>query len=142
MKWATWENVGVDRIGCAWLILREIDPRAEFVFIPRGAAIPEDAEPFDIPGVRFSHHGGHCSFHALLDHHGLTYPVLHRIARIIDEADTVQAVRVEPTAEGSDVICEGLRLISVDDHQAIERGRIVYDGLYARLSQAMAKPAV
>ena len=21
MKWVTWENVGVDRIGCAWLIL-------------------------------------------------------------------------------------------------------------------------
>jgi hypothetical protein len=142
MKWATWENVGVDRIGCAWLILREIDPRAEFVFIPRGGAIPEDAEPFDIPGVRFSHHAGHCSFHALLDHHRLTDPVLQRIARVIDEADTVQAVRVEPTAEGLDVICEGLRLVSADDHQAIERGRIVYDALYGRLSQAIEKPAV
>jgi hypothetical protein len=139
MKWATWENVGVDRVGCAWLILREIDPRAQFVLIPRGGAIPEDAEPFDIPGVRFSHHGGHCSFHALLDHHRLTDPVLHRIARIIDEADTVQAVRVEPTAEGLDLICEGIRLISADDHQAIERGRIVYDALYARLSQTNTK---
>jgi hypothetical protein len=142
MKWATWENVGVDRLGCAWLILREIDPRAEFRFIERGGAIPNDAEPFDIPGVRFSHHGGHCSFHALLLHHRLTGPVLHRIARIIDEADTVQAVRVEPVAEGLDVICEGLRLISADDHEAIERGRVVYDALYARLAQTMGKPAV
>ena len=135
MKWATWENVGVDRLGCAWLILRDIDPSAEFVFIPRGAASPADAEPFDVPGVRFSHHGGHCSFHALLDHHRLTDPVLHRIARIIDEADTVQAVRIEPAAAGLDLICEGLRLISTDDHEAIERGRVVYDALYARLSQ-------
>lgn len=135
MNWVTWENVGVDRIGCAWLILREIDPNARFVFVPRGAALPTDAEPFDVPGVRFSHHGGHCSFHALVEQHNLADPILHRIARIIDEADTIQAVSVEPAAPGLDLICEGLRLISPNDHIALERGRLVYDALYARLSQ-------
>lgn len=135
MKWVTWENVGIDRIGCAWLILREIDPQAEFVFVPRGAPIPSDAEPFDVPNVRFSHHGGHCSFHALVEQHNLADPVLHRIARIIDEADTVQVVRIEPAAAGLDLICEGLRLISPNDHAAIESGRRVYDALYARLTQ-------
>lgn len=134
MKWVTWENVGVDRIGCAWLILREIDPKAQFTFVPRGAALPEDHEPFDIPAVRFSHHNGHCSFHAILKHHDLADPVLHRIARIIDEADTIQQVNIEPAAPGLDLICEGLRLISKDDHDAIEQGRIVYEALYARLS--------
>lgn len=136
MKWVTWENVGIDRIGCAWLILREIDPQAEFVFIPRGAPLPADANPFDIPDVRFSHHGGHCSFHALVQYHQLSDPVLKRMARIIDEADTVQAVSVEPSAVGLDLICEGLRLLSPDDHTAVERGRLVYDALYARLSQS------
>ena len=131
MKWVTWENVGIDRIGCTWLILREIDPTATFVFVPRGASLPTDAEPFDVPNVRFSHHGGHRSFHALVEHHKLTDPILHRIARIIDEADTVQAVNIEPAASGLDFICEGLRLISPDDQTAIERGRIVYDALYA-----------
>jgi len=85
--------------------------------------------------VRFSHHGGHCSFHALLDHYKLTDSVLHRLARIIDEADTIQAVNVEPAATGLDVICEGLRLISPNDQTAIERGRLVYDALYARLAR-------
>jgi len=134
MTWVTWEHVGVDRIGCAWLIRRWIDPQAKFTFIPRGATVPKDAGAFDIPGVRFSHHGGHCSFHALLNHHKLTDPVLQRIARIIDEADTVQAVSIEPAATGLDLICEGLRLISPDDQAAIERGATVYDALYARLS--------
>ena len=137
MKWVTWEQVGVDRIGCAWLILREIDPQAEFLFIPRGGTLPPDAEPFDVPGVRFSHHGGHCSFHALVAQHKLTDPVLRRMARIIDEADTVQAVKVEPAAAGLDLICEGLRLISPNDQVAIERGRSVYDALYARLTLEM-----
>src|SRR5580704_4501780 len=111
MKWVTWEHVGVDRIGCAWLIRKYVDPMAEFTFIPKGAPITTDAEPFDVPGVRFSHHRGHCSFHALLKHHKLKDPVLDRIARIIDEADTVQEVTVEPAAPGLDLICEGLRLI-------------------------------
>ena len=135
MKWATWEKVGVDRIGCAWLILREIDPQAEFLFFPRGAPLPEDAEPFDVPSVRFSHHGGHCSFHALVEHYQLSDPILKRIARIIDEADTIQSVSVEPAATGLDVICDGLSLISPDDQTTIERGRLIYDSLYARLAE-------
>jgi hypothetical protein len=133
MKWVTWENVSIDRIGCAWLIRREIDPKAQFIFIPRGTDLPLDAEPFDIPAVRFSHHGGHCSFHALIQHHKLDDPVIQRIARIIDEADTVQEVNIEPAASGLDLICEGIRLISGDDQTAIDRGAVVYDALYARL---------
>lgn len=138
MKWVTWESVGVDRIGCAWLILREIDPQAEFLFIKRDDELPAGAEAFDVPSVRFSHHGGHCSFFALLNHYELKDPILHRIARIIDEADTVQTVLLEPAAAGLDLICEGLRLISHDDREAIERGRVVYDALYARLQRENA----
>jgi hypothetical protein len=135
VKWVTWENVGVDRMGCAWLIRRYIDPAAEFSFIPSlQRELPADAEPFDIPGVRLSHHGGHCSFHAFLQEYKVTNPILSRIARIIDEADTVQEVRLEPAATGLDLICEGIRLTSPDDHTAIQRGELIYDGLYARLS--------
>lgn len=134
MKWVTWENVGVDRIGCAWLIRKYIDPKAQFMFIPRGAALPAKATAFDVPGVKLTHHGGHCSFHAVLQEYKLEDPILARIARIIDEADTVQEVKVEPAAPGLDLVCEGLRLISADDHTAIERGGMIYDALYARLA--------
>jgi hypothetical protein len=138
MKWLTWENVGVDRIGCAWLIRRFIDAEAEFLFIPPSQKfLPADAEPFDIPGVKLSHHGGHCTFHAILKEHRLADPILTRIARIIDEADTVQEASVEPAAVGLDVICEGLRLICADDREALERGAGVYDALYARLAKDM-----
>ena len=134
MKWVTWEHVGVDRIGCAWLIRKHIDPDAEFLFVSRGAALPAGAEPFDVPGVSLSHHGGHCSFHAFLKRYDLDDPTLERIARIIDEADTVQEVNVEPAAPGLDLICEGLWLASGNDDTALEQGRIVYDALYAKLN--------
>jgi len=135
VKWLTWEHVGIDRMGCAWLIQRFIDPQAEFQFIPAGRKpLPEEAEPFDIPGVRLSHRRGHCTFHALLKEYGLKDPVLQRIAGIIDEADVVQEAPVEPGAPGLDLICRGLRLISPDDWIALERGYLVYQALYAQLA--------
>ncbi|HEY7093824.1 MAG TPA: chromate resistance protein ChrB domain-containing protein [Ktedonobacterales bacterium] len=134
MKWVTWMGVGIDRMACAWLIRRRIDPEAQFLFIPEGSnALPHDATPFDIPGVRFSHHGGRCSLQALLATYDLADPILARIARIVDEADTVQEVELEPAAPGLDLICRGLRRISPDDHAAVELGLTLYDALYAQL---------
>jgi hypothetical protein len=135
MRWVTWQDVAVDRIGCAWLIRRFVDGEAEFLFVPAGTRpLPAGAEPFDIPGVRLSHHRGHCTFHTLLREYELKDPVLQRIAQIVDEADVVQEVTVEPVAPGLDLICRGIRQISPDDLTTIERGAIVYEALYAQLA--------
>lgn len=140
MNWVTWDNVGVDRMACAWLIRKRIDPAARFRFIARGAELPLDAEPFDIPGVRLSHHQGHCSFHAFLREYEIVDGVLDRIARIVDEADTVQEVQLEPAAPGLDLICEGIRLTSPDDAAALVRGAMLYDALYAKLAKEANAP--
>jgi hypothetical protein len=122
-------------MGCAWLIRRQIDPAAQFLFIPAGSSeLPSDAEPFDIPGARLSHHGGHCSFYALLAAYDVHDPVLDRIARMIDEVDTVQELELEPAAPGIDLLCRGLRRISPDDTTALDRGALLYDALYAQLA--------
>ena len=136
MKWVTWENIGVDRMACAWLIRRWIDPKAEFMFVPMGErSFSKDVEPFDIPGARYSHRGGHCTFYTLLKEYQVEDPVLARIAQMVDEADVVQEVIVEPAAMGLDLICRGLRRISKDDFEAMERGRLIYEALYAELSR-------
>ncbi len=135
MKWVTWEHVMVDRMACAWLIKRFIDPQAEFMFIPAGhKPLPDGAEPFDLPGVRLSHRRGHCTFHTMLREYNLKDPILHRIAQIVDEADVVQEVAVEPAAPGLDLICRGVRLISPDDDVALERGALIYEAIYAQLA--------
>jgi hypothetical protein len=135
MRWVTWENVGVDRMGCAWLIRRFIDPTAEFVFVVQGASpLPEGAEPFDIPGTRLSHHGGHSSFHTIVQAYAPDDPLLQRIAQMVDEADVTQEVMVEPAAPGLDLICRGVRLTSPDDQTAVKRGELIYDALYAQLA--------
>lgn len=105
------------------------------MFVPVGAKpLPEGAEPFDIPGARFSHHRGRCTFATLLRAYDLKDPVLERIAHIVDEADVVQEVLLEPAAPGLDLLCRGLRLISPDDQVALERGNLLYDALYAQLA--------
>jgi len=140
MKWVTWENIGVDRMACVWLIRRWVDPKAEFSFIAREEKVlPKNGEPFDIPGARYSHHGGHCTFHTILREHKINDPVLARIAQIVDEADEIQEVTVEPAALGLDLICRGIRQISSDDYEAMERGSLIYDALYAQLKLDFAK---
>jgi hypothetical protein len=135
MRWVTWEQVGVDRMACAWLIRGFIDREAEFIFVPAGQKpLPDGAEPFDIPGARLSHHRGHSTFHTMLHKYELKDPVLRRIARIVDEADVVQEVLVEPAAPGLDLICRGIRATSPDDLTALRRGAIIYEALYAQLS--------
>lgn len=135
MRWVTWENIGVDRMASAWLIGKHIDPQAEFIFVPADTkSLPDGAEPFDIPGVRYSHLRGHCTFHTLLKEFKLIDPVLTRIAQIVDEADIIQDIALEPAAPGLDMICRGLRRISQDDQEALARGALVYDALYSELS--------
>lgn len=135
MKWVTWENIGVDRMACIWLLRRWIDPQAEFVFIPYGQKpTPENGEPFDIPGARYSHHGGHCTFYALVKENKLKDPALARIAQMVDEADVIQAAMVEPVAPGLDLICRGIRRNSSNDWEAMEHGALIYDALYAEIS--------
>ena len=97
------------------------------------AQLPEGAEPFDIPGVRFSHHRGHCTFHSLIKEHRLKDPVLVRLAAIVDEADVIQEAAVEPAAPGLDLVCRALRRTSKDDKEAVERAVLLYDALYSEL---------
>lgn len=135
MKWVTWEQVAVDRMACAWFIRRFVDHEAEFLFVPVGQhPLPDGAEPFDIPGVRYSHRRGRCTLHTMLHEFEVTDPVLGRICDIVNEADIVQEISLEPAAAGLDAICRGIRRISPDDHVALERGALIFDALYAHLA--------
>jgi hypothetical protein len=136
MQWVMWRDVGVDRMGCAWLIRRFVDPAAEFLFVAPGTgSLPEGAEPFDIPGTRLSHRRGHSSFHTIVREYGLDDPILRRLAHVVDEADVIQEVTVEPAAPGLDLICRGIRRTSPDDRVALARGALIFDALYAELAE-------
>jgi len=64
-RWVTRPRPHIDRIASAWLIKRFIDTDAQFLFAPP-AQFPQDAIPFDAPGVELSHQGEDCTFETLV----------------------------------------------------------------------------
>jgi len=136
--WVTRRRPKIDRIACPWLIRRFIDPDARILFVdpPEVPAVAREtgAIPFDIDGVEISHEGERCSFDTMLKLFGLeSDPALARLALIVRGADTARH-DLAPEASGLHSISLGLSaLAGDDDHGLLERGFIVYDGLFAYL---------
>lgn len=129
MRWATRQGVHIDRAACAWLIRRFIDPEPEFVFVADPAEVPDDATPFDMSGVEYSHHGADCTFETLLRRHDLTDPVLWRVAALVHEADVDDARYDAPEAAGFDLALRGLSMVT-DDDTVLELTHPLFDGTY------------
>ncbi|MCU1650917.1 MAG: chromate resistance protein [Pseudonocardia sp.] len=136
MKWTTRANIHIDRAACAWLIRRDLDPDAEFVFLTDPNQIPADATPFDLRGVELSHHNGDCSFETILRRYELADPVLWRIAEIIHEADLDDERYDAPEAAGLDIALRGLSMISTDEDTLTHTGPL-FDGLYEYYRRSM-----
>jgi hypothetical protein len=144
MKWITREHVHVDRVACPWLIRKFVDPNAEFLFVPAdqvaAVAQREGATPFDVSGAELGHHGKECSFDAIVKKHGLASdPALVLLARIVNGADTDNALWNQPESAGLKAVAEGFRHLGyADDHALNAAEWIVYDALYA-YSQQMVR---
>ncbi len=137
MKWITRERVKVDRVACPWLIKKFVDPEAEFFFVAANQVMAEaerlGATPYDVPGVDLGHHGKECSFDAIVHRYELdTNPALVLLSRIVNGADTDNALWRQPESSGLKAIAEGFRHLGFrDDHEINAAEWIVYDALYA-----------
>jgi len=133
LKWVTRQYVHVDRTACPWLIMRFVDPKAEFLFVPvekiGDIVSGEKAIPYDAPGVELGHHGEMCSFDAIVDKYRIKDPVVLEVAKIVRAADTDRMASV-PEAAGLEAVMTGISIVSKDDHEAIEKAGPVYDAFY------------
>ena len=136
MRWATRANCHVDRVACAWLIRRFIDPEASFLFVDDPAEVPPDATPFDMRGAELSHHQGDCTFETMLRRYDLEDPVLWDVARMVHEADLADERYDAPEAAGLDVVCRGLSMVSGDQEVLAVTGPL-FDGLYEYRRRAL-----
>jgi hypothetical protein len=134
MKWITRVRPKIDRIACPWLILRYIEPEAEFLYVPADRVLPVAQEtgaiPYDVPDVELSHVGERCSFDAFIAKYQLTDPGLQRLAIIVRGADTSR-FDLAPQCAGLYAISLGLSATIPKDHEMLRHGLILYDALYA-----------
>jgi len=137
MKWITREHVKVDRVACPWLIRKFIDPQAEFLFVPaadvQAKAVELEAIPYDVKDAELGHHGGKCSFEALLEKYGLREDsALALLGQIVNGADTDNTLYHQAEGPGLNAVAEGFRHLGfADDHEINAAEWIVYDALYA-----------
>lgn len=134
MIWITREHPKIDRIACPWLIKRFIDTDAEIIYAPYEDVISKAAElnaiPFDLPGVEYTHYDDQCSFDYFVKKHQLKDIALDRIAAIVRGADTDRHDFASQAA-GLEAIFSGLAYNIKDDHELLELGMTIYDGLYS-----------
>jgi len=135
MKWVTREGAKTDRVACPWLITKFIDPKAEFLFVPREKVLEvakrEEGKSFDSPGADYTHRDGKCSFEVLVEAYNLGDPALRLVAKIVHGADVPEDVGIVPEAAGLQAIAHGFAAICTDDHRKLALEFPVYDALYA-----------
>ena len=129
--WVTRGGVHVDRIACAWLIRRFIDPKARFKFV---SAKDYDARPgelrFDMFKGEVTHEGDRCSFEVLLDRIGVDDPALRAIAEIVHDIDLKDGKFGREQASGIAHVIAGICMSQADDLARIERASAVLDDIY------------
>jgi hypothetical protein len=127
--WATRARPWVDRLACAWLIRRFIDPQARFLWLKDPARCPRQALGFDFDGARFTHVGARVSFETLLASFGLETPALLRVGAVVHHLDAggVQP----PEAAGVERVLAGMREAWQDDDQLLAVAGSVLEGLWA-----------
>lgn len=129
-RWATRARPWVDRLACAWLIRRFIDPQARFVWLQDVAALPRGALGFDFDGARFTHVGARVSFEVLLASFGLEPdPRLLRLGTLVHYLDA-GGIPV-PEASGLEAVLAGLRTLHTNDDALLDAACSVFDALYA-----------
>jgi hypothetical protein len=134
MKWITREHPKIDRIACPWLIKRFIDKDAEIIYVPFDEVISKatalNAIPFDLPDVEYTHYDDQCSFDYFMKKHQIKDAALDRVAAIVRGADTDRHDFASQAA-GLEAIFSGLAYNIKNDHELLELGMTIYDGLYS-----------
>ena len=133
-RWVTRPGPHVDRLACAWLIRRFINPGA----VIRYSSTPHPEEvPFDMGQGPFSHHGNLCTFETMIRAFGLTDPPMAAIGEIVHEIDLRDGRYVRPEVPGIDAVLRGW--MSRPDAEREVHGIAVFDGLHAALSQTASR---
>lgn len=131
-QWVTRPRPHVDRLACAWLIRRFINPTA----VIRYAVRPDPGEAgFDMRDATFGHRGNLCTFETMMAAFGLKEPGLQGIAEIVHEIDLRDGRYARPETAGLDLVLKGWLQAGLSDTEVEQRGIALFEGLFTALSR-------
>lgn len=131
-RWVTRPRPHVDRLACAWLIRRFVDPEAEIRY---AETVGEGEISFDMKGAHFGHRGNRCTFETMLAAFGLEGDsALAALAQIVHEIDLRDA-SARPEAPGIDAVLRGWSAAGWTDVELERHGVALFEGLYRTLSR-------
>jgi hypothetical protein len=130
--WVTRRNPFVDRMASAWLIKRFIDKEAVFQFREEREMANRDENMvlFDVRGGEFTHVGEMCTFETILKSFGLKDKGLKKIGEVVHELDLKDGRYKSSEASGIEGILVGIRRMSKNDAECLEKGMSVFEMLY------------
>lgn len=138
--WVTRRGVHVDRIACAWLIRRFVDPQATFRFVDAKTHTSQPGElRFDMADAEFTHEEDRCSFETIVLRANLIEnPGLSALGEIIHELDIADGKFARPETAGVGAMLSGVCASSDDDLERIARASDALDQFYAFFSSRKA----
>ena len=137
--WVTRPGPKSDRLACAWLVLRFIDPKARFRFA-KDASLVRGAIAFDAPGAPFTHEGEDCTFEVLVRRFGIKDAGATFVAEVIHDIDVKDGKFGQAATPGFAKILEGLRAVERDDRRRLEQSLPLFDWLAASVGAAPRRP--
>jgi hypothetical protein len=134
--WVTHKGVYVDRIACAWLVRRFVDPGARFRFISgKPYQGKSDEIRVDMFEAEYTHEGDRCSFEVMMDRLSLDDYGLSQVAQIIHDMDLKDRKFHRPEVDGVALLFDGITAASIGDGERLERGFVILDEMYASFSK-------
>ena len=135
-RWVTRPHPHVDRLACAWLIRRFINPHAEI----RYSHTPEpDEVAFDMPNAEFQHRGNLCTFESMVSAFRFDDPAQRAIAEVVHEIDLRDGRYTRPEIAGVDAVLTGWLVLADAEREA--HGVALFEALYVALSRATRQAA-
>ena len=130
-RWVTRPRPHVDRLACAWLIRRYINPEAMIRYSEKPA--PGEVA-FDMNGAEFGHTGNLCTFETMIRAFNLEAPGLSVMAGIIHEVDLRDERYLHIETPGIDAVLKGWLSLNLSDEELENHGLALFNGLFDALA--------
>ncbi len=136
--WVTRKPLWADRLACAWLIRRFIDPEGTVVWLDKAEGMPEGAVGFGFDGAHFANSGTRVTYEEMLSRLDLAKnAALGKIGSIVHFLE-VRGTPV-PEALGVQTLLQGALRRAVGENELLAETEKTFDLLYEAYYEPQGK---